>query len=184
MSCCCSCASVRMVPPPYVASSVVAASVPVEAHPRPALDDARAGARGVAAEPTPPVLGGDPAAAAVVDLVNQVRQEHGLAPVVVDPALEAAANGHAAHMAAVGQMAHDGIGDGTMQTRATEAGFQGSRMAENVAAGQQSPEQVMQSWMQSPGHRANVLDPALTSIGVGVEQDAEGQQYWSQSFGG
>jgi len=53
---------------------------------------------------------------------------------------------------------------------------------ENIAMGQTSPQQVMQGWMNSPGHRANILNASFTQIGVGIAQNAQGRYYWTQQF--
>ena len=53
---------------------------------------------------------------------------------------------------------------------------------ENIAMGQTSPSQVMTAWMNSEGHRANILNSSFTKIGVGVAQNANGQYYWTQQF--
>lgn len=53
---------------------------------------------------------------------------------------------------------------------------------ENIAYGQKSPEEVMEAWMNSPGHRANILNEKFTTIGVGYYKSANGINYWSQLF--
>ena len=53
---------------------------------------------------------------------------------------------------------------------------------ENIAMGQYTPDEVVQAWMDSPGHRANILSTKFTSLGVGVTMDGNGTLYWSQSF--
>ena len=55
---------------------------------------------------------------------------------------------------------------------------------ENIAMGQTSPSQVMNGWMNSEGHRANILNSSFTKIGVGVVQNASGRYYWTQHFTG
>lgn len=125
-----------------------------------------------------------PAADQVVALVNAERTRHGLSPLRSDARLTTAAAQHSAQMAARGAMAHEGIGDGTPSERLAAAGVPRGRSAENVAMGQQSPESVVDSWLRSPGHRANILDPKLTRIGVAVAVGADGAPYWTQSFAG
>jgi uncharacterized protein YkwD len=118
----------------------------------------------------------------VVDLVNQIRSSYGLSQLSYDYRLDLGAERHTAHMATVGQMAHEGIGDGTPQERMFDAGWQWA-WGENAAVGQTSPEQVVNEWMASPGHRANILNPnfRFLSVGYGVAQD--GRPYWTQEFG-
>ena len=61
-------------------------------------------------------------------------------------------------------------------------GIQYRRSGENIAWGQQSPKAVMEGWMNSKGHRANILNPNFTKIGVGYRKNAAGRTYWTQLF--
>lgn len=145
-------------------------------------------------EPMPTVVGAargagpgattyeDPFEQQVVDLVNQVRAQYGLPPLAYDERLDIGAERHTAHQALVGQMAHEGIGDGTPQERMLAAGWDWA-WGENAAVGQTSPEQVVREWMASPGHRANILNPAFGFLAVGFSTSADGRPYWTQSFG-
>lgn len=120
---------------------------------------------------------GGPSATAVVALVNDERASNGCDPVHVDDRLTAAAQEHSQDMSDRDYMAHenpDGEGPGE---RANRHGY-GAWGAENVAKGQQSAEQVMNAWMNSPGHRANILNCDLEAIGVGEAGNA-----WTQKFG-
>ena len=72
-----------------------------------------------------------------------------------------------------------------LRNRVNAAGYAGwNRIGENIAAGQETPESVMAGWMTSPGHRANILNPAFKEIGVGFTR-SNGQFgiYWVQVFG-
>lgn len=113
----------------------------------------------------------------VVDLVNDERSSNGCDPVHVDGQLTAAAQEHSDDMAARDYMAHEspeGEGPGD---RANRHGYN-AWGAENVAKGQQSAQQVMDAWMNSEGHRANILNCDLQAIGVGEADSA-----WTQKFG-
>ena len=66
-------------------------------------------------------------------------------------------------------------------TALTEAGVSYARAGENIAYGQSTPEAVVQSWMNSSGHRANILSSSFTSIGVGCTV-VNGTAYWAQLF--
>lgn len=66
--------------------------------------------------------------------------------------------------------------------RVTAAGYRWSTYGENIAKGQSSPASVMDSWMNSPGHRANIVNCAFKEIGVG-KQDSSGGPVWTQVFG-
>ncbi|MEV5387600.1 sigma-70 family RNA polymerase sigma factor [Streptomyces sp. NPDC052721] len=120
--------------------------------------------------------------AQVVALVNQERAAAGCGPVTEDPRLDTAAQGHSDDMAARGFFDHaDPDGDGPGE-RITAAGYRWSTYGENIAKGQQTPQAVMDSWMNSPGHRANILNCAFKNIGVGVH-DGSGGPWWTQAFG-
>jgi len=123
-----------------------------------------------------------PAEQQVLQLVNAERAGNGLAPLSLDPRLTLAATAHSQHMASVGKMEHEGIGDGTPRERLRAAGVPQGQYAENVATGQTSAEQVLRDWMKSPGHRRNILDPELTTLGVGVVPGPTGELFWTQNF--
>lgn len=120
------------------------------------------------------------AVARVVELVNDERARAGCAPVTVNTALTEAAQRHSEDMAATGTMSHSGSGGSSPGDRITSAGYSWSTYGENVAYGYSTPEQVMQGWMTSPGHRANILNCAFEEIGVGLAQPGH---YWTQDFG-
>ncbi|QJS13455.1 sigma-70 family RNA polymerase sigma factor [Streptomyces argyrophyllae] len=143
-----------------------------------------------AAPTTPPRTSSTPQAqpaptgtvAQVVALVKKERAAAGCGPVTEDPQLDKAAQGHSDDMAARGFFDHtdpDGAGPGE---RITAAGYRWSTYGENIAKGQQTPQAVMDSWMNSPGHRANILNCAFKNIGVGVH-DGPGGPWWTQAFG-
>ena len=101
-----------------------------------------------------------------------------------DTALEHAALTHAQHMAARSYMGHKGS-DGSMPSdRATRAGYAWVSIAENVAAGQTTAEEVVNTWLASPGHCANLMDPRYSDTGVAyaVKPTAEKGIYWVQVF--
>ena len=118
----------------------------------------------------------------VLELINVERAKAGLGAVSYNGTLDSAAEGHASHMAKVGKMAHDGIGDADPGARARSAGWRRA-WGENVATGQTSPEQVVREWMNSPTHRRNILDPDYKYMGVGYVTAANGRSYWAQEFG-
>lgn len=118
----------------------------------------------------------------VLELINVERAKAGLAAVAYNGTLDNAAEKHASHMASVGKMAHQGIGDGDPGARARAEGWRKS-WGENVATGQTSPEQVVREWMNSPTHRKNIMDPSFRNMGVGYVTAANGRSYWAQEFG-
>ncbi|MER5961487.1 CAP domain-containing protein [Streptomyces sp. NPDC002057] len=121
------------------------------------------------------------AADQVVALVNEERAKAGCGPLTVNATLTRAAQGHSEDMAARDFFDHtnpDGAGPGE---RVTAAGYPWSTYGENIAMGQSTPEQVMDSWMNSPGHRANILNCDFKEIGIGLH--SSGGPYWTQVFG-
>ncbi|MEU5695482.1 CAP domain-containing protein [Actinosynnema sp. NPDC020468] len=128
---------------------------------------------------TPPAPTGSPLAARVVDLVNEAREAAGCPAVRVDDRLTTAAQGHSADMAARGYFSHDTPEGKDFAARVTDAGYP-SPAGENIARGQRSAEDVMSAWMNSDGHRRNILNCSFAAIGVGL--DTRGW-YWTQDFG-
>nr|WP_267244837.1 sigma-70 family RNA polymerase sigma factor [Streptomyces sp. PR69] len=120
--------------------------------------------------------------AEVTDLVNAERAKEGCGPVSGNAQLHEAALNHSEDMAARDYFDHsspEGTGPGE---RITAAGYRWSTYGENIARGQQSAAKVMESWMNSPGHRANILNCSFKEIGVGVHE-AQGGPWWTQVFG-
>ncbi|WP_232832021.1 CAP domain-containing protein [Nocardiopsis sp. FIRDI 009] len=145
-------------------------------------DEARqegAGGDGGAAEGSgaPPAPLSDSATEQVVRLVNAERTDAGCGPLRVDDRLTAAAQEHSEDMDARNYVAHVNPDKETPADRAARHGYR-SYGAENVAKGQTSAEQVMDDWMNSPGHRRNILNCGLVAIGVG-----EANHAWTQVFG-
>jgi len=118
-------------------------------------------------------------------LVNQEREVQNLPPFKWNDKLLAAARGHSVDMAEQDYFSHDSLDGRKFSQRITSAGYQWSACAENIAAGYTSPETVMNGWMASPGHRANILSTAYCDIGVGYAYDDASTygHYWTQDFG-
>ncbi|MFF9119856.1 CAP domain-containing protein [Streptomyces massasporeus] len=131
---------------------------------------------------TPDGLAGT--AAAVIDLTNRERTRHGLPPLSADPLLTTAAQAHSADMVARAFCAHTAPDGGQPWDRAAAAGSTRRSVGENIACGQRSPADVVEGWMNSPGHRANILTPGFTHIGVGFAGGGRAGTYWTQLFGG
>jgi uncharacterized protein YkwD len=121
----------------------------------------------------------------IVDLVNQQRAQAGLAPLQVSPQLVEAAQIHSQDMATLGQMEHTlpGAALPTLQSRAQYVGYNYTYLGENIAFNYPDDNSVMTAWMNSPGHRANILDVNYTQIGVGIATDSLGEPYYTQEFG-
>ncbi|MEU4441965.1 CAP domain-containing protein [Actinosynnema sp. NPDC050801] len=120
-----------------------------------------------------------PQAQQVVALVNEARDLAGCKPLKVDERVVEAAQGHSADMAARDYFSHTTPEGVDFAQRMRAAGYP-SPGGENIAMGQRSAEQVMRAWMNSDGHRRNILNCGFTTIGVGL--DTRGW-YWTQNFG-
>lgn len=131
----------------------------------------------------------------VADLVNQERLSQGLAPLVVNSTLNYAAWLHSNQMAVRSRafsnnpaqaMQHTllGVNAPTVGSRLDFAGYDNwQSFGENIAFGYPTAIEVMQGWMNSPGHRANILNPNVAEIGIGVVTNAQGYLFWTQEFG-
>ena len=125
----------------------------------------------------------------VLELTNAERAKAGLKPLTLNPQLAQAADGHSDSMAADDFFSHTGADGSSVGDRIQETGYQYSRAGENIAAGQRTAEEVVQGWMNSPGHRANILNADYTEIGIGYEYLANDtgsvnyNHYWTQVFG-
>jgi uncharacterized protein YkwD len=120
--------------------------------------------------------------AAVLSLVNQQRAKAGCPALARDSRLAGAARAHSADMAAHGYFDHTTPAGVTAAQRITNAGYRWSSMGENIAEGQRTPADVMNAWMNSPGHRANILNCGFRNIGVGLAYDAKHTPIWTQDF--
>ncbi|ONI83247.1 hypothetical protein ALI22I_32375 [Saccharothrix sp. ALI-22-I] len=131
-------------------------------------------------EPTTTTAPADvPQAQQVVNLVNEARDLAGCKPLEVDARVVKAAQGHSTDMAERGYFSHTTPEDVDFAARMRAAGYP-SPGGENIAMGQRSADQVMRAWMNSDGHRRNILNCGFTTIGVGL--DTRGW-YWTQNFG-
>lgn len=121
--------------------------------------------------------------AEVIALSNLQRKTKGLAPLAENRALTAAAQAHACDNARTGRMSHSGSDGSTLPDRLARAGYSYREAAENVAAGFFDAPSVMSGWMQSKGHRKNILGRTLRDVGIGVARGADGQLYWTMDLG-
>ena len=116
----------------------------------------------------------------VVELVNQERTKAGLSAVTLDQNIASAALVRAKEIET--SFSHTRPNGSKFSTALTEQGVTFKSAGENIAWGQKSPEAVMQAWMNSEGHRANILNKNFTKIGVGYYQNAAGRNFWTQLF--
>lgn len=132
----------------------------------------------------------------VLDRTNAARAERGCcgdegcfapAPALhLDARLRSAARLHAKDMADNGYFDHDNLEGRSPFDRMREAGFDGCAMGENIAEGQPTPQDVVQDWLGSPGHCANMRQPMFDALGVGYYErpDETAPPVWVQAFGG
>ncbi len=116
----------------------------------------------------------------VVELVNQERTKAGLSAVTLDQNIASAALVRAKEIET--SFSHTRPNGSKFSTALTEQGVTFKGAGENIAWGQKSPEAVIQAWMNSEGHRANILNKNFTKIGVGYYQNAAGRNFWTQLF--
>lgn len=126
-------------------------------------------------------------ASEVLRLVNIERAKVGAAPLVLDEALCNAANMRAIEMDYSGNFSHTRPdGESCFEVFDVCNVQWGKRCGENIAAGQVTPEEVMDSWMHSEGHKANILNASYTKMGLGYSTGGGGKyhRYWAQEFAG
>ncbi len=116
----------------------------------------------------------------VVDLVNAERAKAGVSALSIHSGAAKAARVRAEETSR--SFSHTRPNGKDFSTALREAGVSYSSAGENIAYGQRTPQAVMDQWMNSAGHRANILNPDFTSIGVGHYEDANGTNYWTQLF--
>jgi uncharacterized protein YkwD len=122
----------------------------------------------------------------VITLVNGVRARSGLAPLVLSSELTMSARNYASAMAQGGFFGHIGPDGSSLDTRDEAAGYlDWTYLAENLAGGQKTSQQVVDAWLASPSHRRDLLSPFARETGVGFAM-APGSKYvfyWVQEFG-
>ncbi|MDB9473354.1 CAP domain-containing protein [Dolichospermum circinale] len=117
----------------------------------------------------------------VFDLLNNERFRAGLSLLRLNSQLIAAAQAHSNDMARHNYLNHTGSDGSSMVDRMTRYGYNYRWAGENIAYGQTSAQEVMQSWMNSAGHRKNILNPKFRDVGIVY---AYGNTfYWTQNFG-
>ncbi|BAZ18026.1 hypothetical protein NIES4071_99080 [Calothrix sp. NIES-4071] len=127
----------------------------------------------------------------VLKLVNiqRANANQGLQPLVLNDKLNQVAYSHSQEMALSDYFSHSGVNKSSPQDRAARAGYQYRYFGENIAAGYVTPQEVVDAWMTSAGHRANILNPNYKEMGVGyyyLESDTGSinyNYYWTQDFG-
>lgn len=139
-----------------------------------------------------PVLANQALEQQVLELINQQRANGGCDPLVMQSQLNAAAQGHANAMAVKNFFGHASKNGAKFSSRIKAQGYRGRKFAENIAAGYASAEKVVSIWMNSKGHRVNIMNCAYTETGIALayqEDDAPlpgsdypMRYYWVQEF--
>lgn len=119
----------------------------------------------------------------VVSLTNNARVKAGCKKLAVNAALAKSARTFSAQMATKNFFSHTSPDGSNFVTRDKRAGFTGTAMGENIAWGQKDAQAVVRAWLNSPGHRKNIMNCKSTLIGVGAARNATGVLYWTQEFG-
>ena len=161
----------RFVRRTVIAAAIVAAPLIAGT---PALADASAR--------KPAVLDAAAYEAEVVKLTNAERTAKGCPALRVDERLVAAARAHSTDMVRANFFSHTGSDGSNFVVRVQRTGYS-DPSAENIAYGYRTPQDVVTGWMNSAGHRANILNCKSVAIGVGLVIRADGTTYWTQDFG-
>jgi uncharacterized protein YkwD len=168
---------------PAACMPVVSTAMSADAMPSPARSSAHytpPGARAAAPAVRATAPASAPAgsmAAQVEQLINAARSRAGCRPLQWDAAAAAAAQQHSDDMARRGYFSHTSPEGRTVVDRLRAQGADFRALAENVAMGQQTPQEVVSGWMNSPGHRRNIMDCTYTRSGIGFRDNR-----WTQVF--
>ena len=120
----------------------------------------------------------------ILTLVNVERKKANLQPLTLNSKLGQAAQNHTNDMVSKSYFSHTSPSGGTMVSRVKATGYVYSTIGENIAAGSSTADATMTQWMNSPGHRANILNPKFRELGVGyAPSNDQYRYYWTQVFG-
>ncbi|MBV6623511.1 MAG: CAP domain-containing protein [Rivularia sp. (in: Bacteria)] len=143
----------------------------------------------LAPQPTPASPPRNPLIDEVVALTNSYRSEYGLQALTLNTDLLESAQLHSQDMALADFFSHTGSNGTRVSDRTKSAGYESSYVGENIAAGYITAEEVVRGWINSPGHRENILNPNFEEIGVGYYNlvndtgEINYNTYWTQDFG-
>lgn len=130
----------------------------------------------------PPAECSDPIEQEQLRITNEERVGAGLSPLVCDPGLTRSARLHSQDMCNQMYFSHTSLDGRTMTDRINAQGVRWSRIGENIARGQPTPQAVHDAWMTSPGHRANIMSTGYGRIGIGHVACPGRGPYWTQNF--
>jgi uncharacterized protein YkwD len=125
----------------------------------------------------------EPAEKMLLELTNAERKKEDLPPLKANPLLFKAARGHSQNMAKQGKLEHE-LDEKKPPDRLKETGYRFQRAGENIAFGTDNLAlgDIMKLWMESEGHKANIVNPDFTEIGLGIARNDKGEVYYTQVF--
>ncbi len=115
-------------------------------------------------------------------LINQSRAKAGLRSLKPSRVLGEVARSHSREMSAGNFFSHTNLDGWGPQERLERAGFAWKAFGENIGCGQDSPEKILLTWMNSASHRTTMLDPVYTEVGIGLVRGGECRIYWTALF--
>lgn len=122
--------------------------------------------------------------ASLFDLHHKAREDNKRGNLAWSAACYQAAQAHADWMARTNTMNHTGENRSSFMVRLRAAGFQGTTGGENIAFGQSGSDEVFRTWMNSRGHRANILNQSFSQVGLAYATTEYGRKYWCAVFAG
>lgn len=114
----------------------------------------------------------------ILELINDFRADEGLRPIVINEKLNEAALLHSQYMESINEVTESGADGSRFWHRTSAVGYEGSPKAENLSFGENSPEEVIETWMSKSSERAAILSSAITEMGLGGSG-----KYWTQILG-
>ena len=118
----------------------------------------------------------------VLDLVNAERAKRGISALTLDSSLSSVATKKSQDMVDKNYFDHTSPTYGSPFDMMKQFGISYRSAGENIAKGQKTPQEVVAAWMNSEGHRKNILNPNFTNLGVGIAKDSNKTTYWTQMF--
>ena len=118
----------------------------------------------------------------VLDLVNAERAKRGISALTLDSSLSSIATKKSQDMVNKNYFDHTSPTYGSPFDMMKQFGISYRTAGENIAKGQKTPQEVVAAWMNSEGHRKNILNPNFTNLGVGIAKDSNKTTYWTQMF--
>lgn len=118
----------------------------------------------------------------VLDLVNAERAKRGISALTLDSSLSSVATKKSQDMIDKNYFDHTSPTYGSPFDMMKQFGISYRTAGENIAKGQKTPQEVVAAWMNSEGHRKNILNPNFTNLGVGIAKDSNKTTYWTQMF--